>query len=200
MGNAYAQPLTPVNSYLVSGVIVPASALDPAWIAAASAAIGGVIALRIVIHWCMIRRVFRGSGGAIIALLGESACEVMRPSGQGAAGRISYESETAYFEVGADRYMLCARDLERLRGEGYISLVGTKYQLSRLGRLLLERYDNGRLLAKSVARARRPDRSHCAGGHYLRCRCARYRYWVAGRQVPVPYFLAKKLEAREFAR
>ena len=152
MGNAYAQPLTPVNSYFVSGVIVPASALDPAWIAAASAAIGGVIALRIVIHWCMIRRVFRGSGGAIIALLGESACEVMRPSGQGAAGRISYESETAYFEVGADRYMLCARDLERLRGEGYISLVGTKYQLSRLGRLLLERYDNGRLLANRPPR------------------------------------------------
>ena len=90
------------------------------WITAAGAAIGGVIALRIVIHWCMIRRVFRGSGGTIIALLGESQCKVMPSCANVVEDPISYESENVYFEVGEDKYMLCTRALERLRNEGYI--------------------------------------------------------------------------------
>ena len=55
-------------------------ALNPAWISAILAAIGVIIALTI---WWWPRRVFRGSGAAIIALLGEPSCEVMCPTGRG---------------------------------------------------------------------------------------------------------------------
>ena len=181
--------------------IISFTALDPRWVTAAGAAIGGAIALRIVIHWCMVRRVFRGSGGTIIALLGESACKVMRPASRGVVGPISYETTRVYFEVGEDKYMLCTCALERLRNEGYIILVNDRYKLSILGRLLLKNYDNGRLLAKSVARARQHYRPRCVGGRHLRCRCTRYTYSVAGRQIPVPFFLGRKLEhAHECAR
>ena len=120
--------------------LITASIVDPRWITAAGAAIGGAIALRIVIHWCRMRCVFRGSGGTIIALLAESACAVTRPSGTGTVGPIYYKTENAYFEVGADKYLLCARALERLRNEGYILLVEKRYQLSHLGRQVLEHY------------------------------------------------------------
>ena len=170
------------------------SALDPRWITAAGAAVGGVIALRIVIHWCRMRWVFRGSGGTIIALLGESACAVMRPHGSGTVGPISYETETAYFALGADKYMLCARALERLRNEGYVLFAGKRYRLSHLGRLVLDNYDNNRLLARSVARARQHDHPRCVGGRYLHCRCTRYWRLVAGRKIPLPFFLGSKLQ------
>ena len=95
------------------------------WITAAGAAIGGVIALRIVIHWCMIRRVFRGSGGTIIALLGESQCKVMPSCANVVEDPISYESENVYFEVGEDKYMLCTRALGTPAQRGvYHSSIG----------------------------------------------------------------------------
>lgn len=167
--------------------------LDPAWIRATIAVIGGIIALTI---WWWLRRVFRGSGAAIIALLGESSCKVMCPTGRGRVGSISRCSKIAYFSVGADRYLLCRRDLDRLREQGYISVTDGRFGLSRLGRLLLDKHDNGRLLAKGVARAKRHDRLLCAGGRWLRCRCERYTWDIAGREIPLPFLVGKRLSAR----
>lgn len=169
------------------------NALNPAWISAILAAIGVIIALTI---WWWPRRVFRGSGAAIIALLGEPSCEVMCPTGRGRVGPISRCSNIAYFSVGADRYLLCPLDLDRLREQGYVLVTDGRFELSRLGRLLLEKYDNGRLLARGVARAKRHDRLRCAGGRWLRCRCERYAYDVAGREIPLPFFVGRRLSAR----
>ena len=69
-------------------------ALNPAWISAIVAAIGVIIALTI---WWWPRRVFRGSGAAIIALLGEPSCEEMRPTDSGRVGLVSRCSNIAYF-------------------------------------------------------------------------------------------------------
>ena len=167
--------------------------LDPVWIRAMMAAIGGIVTLTI---WWWLRGVFRGSGAAIIALLGEPSCEVMRPTGSGRVGPISRRSNIAYFSVGTDSYLLCRRDLDRLREQGYVSLTDGRFGLSRLGQSLLEKHDNGRLLAKGVARARRHDRPRCAGGRWFRCRCEKYTYHVAGREIPLPFFVGKRMSAR----
>lgn len=168
-------------------------ALDPAWIRAMMAVIGGSIALTV---WWWRRGVFRGSGAAIIALLGEPWCRVMRPTGRSRMGPLSSCSESAYFSVGADRYLLCSRDLDRLREQGYVLVNDGCFELSRLGQSLLEKHDNGRLLAKGVARARRHDRLRCAGGRWFRCRCEKYTYHVAGREIPLPFFVGRRMSAR----
>ena len=130
-------------------------AVEPAWVSVAAAGIGAAVALGFVIRWFVLRRDLRGSGAAIIALLGESCHEALT-GGQshGGAGWIEHSSETVYFGVGADAYLLCKRDLERLHALGYVYQEQHQYHLSRLGRLLLERYDNVGLLANGVARAK----------------------------------------------
>ena len=136
--------------------------VDPAWVAALSAAAGGAIALRIAIHWCMVRRMFRGSGAAIIALLGEPSCKVLRMEGTGVDGPISSRSKNVYVVVGREQYLLCHQDLERLRDHGYIYLSGSSqdssFKLSRLGELFLSRYDNSPWLARGIRRVRHPSR------------------------------------------
>ena len=169
---------------------------EPAWVSAAAAVIGAAVALGFVIRWCVLRRDLRGSGAAIIALLGESRREAL-PDAQGHdwAGWIEHSSEIVYFKVGADVYLLCKRDLERLHALGYVYREQHQYHLSRLGRLLLERYDNARLLAKGVARAKCDRYGRCSGGLWLRCRCE--KFWVAGHgKIRVPFPLGKWLTTR----
>ena len=167
--------------------------VDPAWVAALSAAAGGAIALRIAIHWCMVRTMFRGSGAAIIALLGEPSCKVLRTEGTGVDGPISSRSKDVYVVVGREDYLLCHQDLERLRDHGYIYLSGSSqdssFKLSRLGELFLSRYDNSPWLARGIRRVRHPSRFRCYGGRLLRCRCQKRTRRVAGREIPLPCFL-----------
>ena len=90
-------------------------AAEPAWVSAAAAVIGAAVALGFVIRWCVLRRDLRGSGAAIIALLGESCREALPDAkGYDRAGWIEHSSEIVYFKVGADVYLLCKRDLERM--------------------------------------------------------------------------------------
>ena len=167
--------------------------VDPAWVTALSAAAGGAIALRIVIHWCKVRKMFRGSGAAIIALLGEPSCEVLRMEGTGVDGPISSRSKDVYVVVGRERYLLCHQDLERLRDHGYIYLSGSSqdssFKLARLGELFLSRYDNSPWLARGIRRVRHPSRFRCYGGRLLWCHCQKRTRRVAGREIPLPCFL-----------
>ena len=185
--------LSAAAAALAAPLNVIAAALDPAWIAAVSAAIGGAIGLRVVIHWFMIRRVVRGSSGAIITLLSNPLCEavVFDDPADDNTGLILVENKITYFKVGTARYLLCRWDLSRLCKEGYVSQIGECYRLSRLGQLLLERYDNGRLFAKSVARAHQSNRFCCPGGHLVGCSCAKYRLIVYGHRVPLPFFVGQ---------
>ena len=163
-------------------------AVDPAWVSAIAAVIGVAVALGVVVRWCVLRRDLRGSGAAILALLGESDLEAFTDlEGRGRAFGIEHSSEIVYFKVGADRYFLCKRDLERLHALGYVYRKEHQYHLARLGRLLLDRYDNARLLAKGVARAKRGGYLRCNGRLWLRCRCE--KYWLAGHErarIPFP--------------
>ena len=121
----------------------------------------------------------------------------MAPIGTLNHGRLSRRSEIIYVAVGSERYILCKRDLDRLREQGYvIKTERGPHRLSRLGQMLLARPDNNRPLAKGIARARRSDLPNCVGGFWLRCRCATYRYRLAGREVPLPFFAGEILQAR----
>ena len=162
-------------------------AVEPAWVSAIAAVLGVIVASGLIIRWYTLRRDLRGSGAAIIALLGESCHEAMTDfEGTGNAGWIAHRTEVVYFEVGTDQYLLCKRDLERLHAMGYVYRNEHRYHLSRLGRLLLERHDNTRLLAKGIARAQRPHYLRCNGGLWLRCRCV--KYCVAGHEkIRVPF-------------
>ena len=85
------------------------------------AGIDTALTLGFVIRWGMLRRDLRGSGAAIIALLGESCHEALiGAQSHGWAGWIEHRSETVYFKVGADDCLLCKRDLERLHALGYV--------------------------------------------------------------------------------
>ena len=171
-----------------------ANLLDPTWIRTMIAMIPVAIALAI---WRWRRGVFRGSGAAIIALLDEPSCRVRQSIGRSRAGRLSHCSSVADLAMGEDRwYPLCNRDLDRLQERGYISMSNGRLGLSGLGRRLLEKYENGRSLARGVARVRRRDRLRCAGGRWFRCRCQKYKYHVAGRDVPLPFFVGKHMSAR----
>ena len=132
------------------------------------------------IRRCMVRRMFRGSGAAIIALLGEPSCKVLRTEGTGVDGPISSRSKDVYVVVGREEYLLCHQDLERLRDHGYIYLSGSSqdssFKLSRLGELFLSRYDNSPWLARGIRRVRHPSRFRCYGGRLLRCRCQKRVY------------------------
>ena len=81
---------------------------------------------------------------------------------------IGHSSDVVYFKIGTDSYLLCRRDLDRLHAMGYVYRKERGYHLSRLGRLLLDRHDNARLLAKGVARAKRNRYLRCRGGLWLR--------------------------------
>ena len=174
--------------------VIGTSMIDPAWVAAASAAVVALLALGVVVRWWFLRQVLRGSAAAIVALLGESSHEMITPNGTFRAGRLSRRSKVVYIAVGSERYVLCARDLDRLREQGYVIRDGggSSYRLSRLGLMLLERPDNCRLLAKGIARARL-RRPNCVGGSWFRCRCEAYLYRIAGREVPLPFFVGKAL-------
>ena len=167
--------------------------LNPAWITAFGAVVGAVIALRIVVHWCMVRWVFRGSATAIVALFGEPSCEARCTEGISVAGRISSESKDVYVVVGEERYLLCRKDLYRLREYGYIYRSGSSsdqpFVLSRLGELFMSRYDNSPWLARGIRRVRRPSRFRCNGNKLLWCRCEKRTYRVGGLRIPLPCFL-----------
>ena len=167
-------------------------ATDPAWVSAVAAMIGVVVASGLVFRWWVLRHDLRGSGAAIIALLGEAGLKAL--PGLRGDGRyrdlIEHSSEVVYFKIGTDSYLLCPRDLDRLHAMGYVYRKEHEYHLSRLGRLLLDRHDNARLLAKGVARAKRSRYLRCRGGLWLRCRCE--KYWIAGHEgFRLPYPLAK---------
>ena len=165
--------------------------VEPTWVSAAAAAFGAVLASGLVVRWYALRRDLRGSGAAILALLGESCHEALPGlRGSGQVGWIAHSNEIVYFMVGADRYVLCKRDLERLHELGYVFPKDHQYHLSRLGKLLLERPDNTRLLAKGVRRSKGTRYLRCNGGLWLRCRCE--KYWVTGHErVRIPFPLGK---------
>lgn len=165
--------------------------VDPAWVSAIAAVIGVAVALGVVVRWCVLRRDLRGSGAAIIALLGESEHEAYpNLQGRGWSRGIAHKTEMVYFAVGTDHYLLCKRDLERLHALGYVYREKRQYRLARLGRLLLEKHDNARLLAKGVARAKRGGYLRCNGRLWLRCRCE--KYWLGGHEkARVPFLLGK---------
>ena len=165
-------------------------AADPAWVSAIAAVTAVTVALGVVVRWCVLRRDLRGSGAAIIALLGESDHEALAGPARGRSGWIGHSSEIVYFTVGTDRYLLCKRDLKRLHALGYVYRKEHKYHLSRLGRMLLEKFDNARLLARGVARAKRGGYLRCNGRLWLRCRCE--KYWLAAHEkARVPFPLGK---------
>ena len=170
--------------------------VEPAWVSAVASLAGVALASGLVVRWYLLRQDLRGSGGAIIALLGESEHEAFTDrKGHGQSGGIKYSSELVYFQVGTDPYLLCKRDLERLHALGYVYKKDHKYHLSRLGHLLLERHDNARLLARGVARAKRDSCLRCKGGLWFRCRCK--RFWVAWpTKIRVPFPLGEWLTTR----
>ena len=70
----------------------------------------------------LARRALRGTGGALITLLGEPACEVMYCTGEGRIGPISSSSDDLFVTAGADRFLqMCRHDLDRLYSGGYVS-------------------------------------------------------------------------------
>lgn len=169
-----------------------AKSMDPAWVSAVAATVGAVLASGLVFRWWVMRQDLRGSGAAIIALLGEAELEAL--PGLRGDGRyrdlIEHSSEVVYFKTGTDRYLLCPRDLDRLHAMGYVYRKEHEYHLTRLGRLLLDRHDNTRLLAKGVAWAKRNRYLRCRGGLWFRCRCE--KYWVVRHEwFRLPYPLAK---------
>ena len=163
-------------------------AVEPAWVSAGASLVGAIL----VVRWYLLRQDLRGSGAAIIALLGESDHKARVIEGTGRDGSLEHSDVTVYFSVGDERYQLCRCDLERLHGMGYVYRTEHQYHLSRLGRLLLERQDNTRLLAKGVARAKRASYLRCDGGLWLRCRCK--KFWLAGHEkIRVPFPLGQWL-------
>ena len=50
-------------------------AAEPAWVNAGASLVGAIFASGLVVRWYLLRQDLRGSGAAIIALLGESQHE-----------------------------------------------------------------------------------------------------------------------------
>ena len=174
-------------------------AVEPAWVSAGASLVGAILASGMVVRWYVLRQGLRGSGAAIIALLGESCHEALPGQSSSQVGWIEHSSELVYFKVGTDQYLLCKRDLERLHAQGYVYRERHQYHLSRLGRLLLERHDNARLLARGVARANRQSYLRCNGGLWFRCRCT--RFWVTWpTKIRVPFPLGKWLTTRTYRK
>ena len=174
-------------------------AVEPAWVTAGASLVGVILASGLVFRWYVLRQNLRGSGAAIIALLGESDHESCDFESTSLIGSLEHSDTTVYFAVGEDRYRLCRCDLERLHGMGYVYQKENQYHLSRLGRLLLERHDNARLLARGVARAKRQSYIRCNGGLWLRCRCE--KFWVAGHEkIHVPFPLGQWLTTRTWRK
>ena len=167
-------------------------AVEPAWVSAGATLVAAIFASVLGVRWYLLRRDLRGSGAAIIALLGESDHEAHVFEASGRDGSLEYKDETFYFVVGDEHYQLCPRDLERLRGMGYVYRKEHQYRLSRLGHLLLERHDNARLLAKGVARAKQASCLQCNGGLWWICRCK--KFWVTWHgKLLVPFPLGQWL-------
>ena len=174
-------------------------AVEPAWWSAGASLVAAIFASGLVVRWYLLRRDLRGSGAAIIALLGESKSEAHLFKGSGRSDSLEHSDVTVYFTVGDEAYQLCRCDLERLHGMGYVYQKERQYHLSRLGRLLLERHDNARLLAKGVARAKRASYLRCNGGLWLRCRCK--KFWVAGHgKIRVPFPVGQWLTTRTWRK
>ena len=174
--------------------------VEPAWVSAAASLVGVILASGLAVRWFLLRRAVRGSGGAIIALLGESEHEAhvgFRTDSQ--IDSLEHSDTTVYFQVGEDRYRLCRCDLDRLHGMGFVYEKKHEYHLSRLGRLLLKRHDNARLLARGVARAKRQSYRRCNGGLWFRCRCE--KFWFAGHEkIRVPFPLGQWLATRTWRK
>ena len=171
-------------------------AMEPAWVSAGASLVAAIFASGLVVRWYLLRRDLRGSGAAIIAFLGDHEAPCLL-KGAGKVGSLVEHNDVAvYFEAGDEHYYLCPRDLERLHGMGYVYREEHRYRLSSLGRLLRERHDNARLLAKGVARAKRPTSYfRCNGGLWLRCRCEKYWvpwYW----KIRVPFPVGRWLTMR----
>ena len=175
-------------------------ATELVWVSAGASLVGAIFASGLVVRWCLLRQDLRGSGAAIIALLGESDHEAHTGfESTSLVGSLEHSDTTVYFEAGEERYRLCRCDLERLHGMGYVYQKEHEYYLSRLGRLLLERHDNTRLLAKGVARAKRDSYLRCKGGRWLRCRCE--KFWVVGhRKIRVPFPLGQLSTTRTWRK
>ena len=170
--------------------------VEPAWVSAGAALVAAIFASGLVVRWYLLRRDLRGSGAAIIALLGESNHEAHLFEGSGRSGPIEHSDVTVYFRVGDEAYQLCRCDLKRLHGMGYVYRDERQYRLSRLGHLLLERHDNARLLAKGVARANRASYLRCNGGLWLRCRCK--KFWLTWHgKIRVPFPVGQWLTTRD---
>jgi len=173
-------------------------AVEPAWVSAGASLVGAILASGLVVRWYLLGRVLRGSGAAIIALLGESEQQA-HAAIESQVGALESSDSTVYFEVGEDRYRLCMRDLDRLHALGYVYPKEGQYHLSRLGHLLLERHDNARPLANGVARAKRASYLRCSGRLWLRCRCE--KFWIAGHpRLRVPFPLGQWLTARTWRK
>ena len=160
-------------------------AVEPAWVSAGASLVAAIFASGLVVRWYLLRRDLRGSGAAIIAFLGDHEAPHLF-EGTSKVGSLEHSDVTVYFKAGDERYQLCPRDLERLHEMGYVYREEHQYRLSSLGRLLLERHDNARLLAKGVARARGGSYVRCNGGLWLRCRCE--KFWVTWHwKICVPF-------------
>ena len=175
-------------------------AVEPAWWSAGASLVAAIFASGLVVRWYLLRRDLRGSGAAIIALLGESGHEAHLFEGTSRVDSLEHSDVTVYFKAGEERYRLCRCDLERLHGMGYVYRKEHQYHLSRLGRLLLEKHDNARLLAKGVARAKRGGSYlRCNGGLWLRCRCE--KFWVAEHaKIRVPFPVGQWLTTRTWRK
>ena len=161
-------------------------AVEPAWWSAGASLVAAIFASGLVLRWYLLRRDLRGSGAAIIALLGESKHEAHLFESSGWSNSLEHSDVTVYFKAGDEDYQLCRCDLKRLHEMGYVYQKEHQYHLSRLGHLLLERPDNARLLAKGVARAKRAGYLRCNGGRWLRCRCK--KFWVTWHwKIRVPF-------------
>ena len=124
-------------------------AVKPEWFTAAAAVVGAVVVVLRLSRRYVLRRELRGSGAAIIALLGEPQHEArMDSKGRGELGWIKYTSEVVYIRVGTDYYLLCSRDLDRLHSLGYVHRDGHERHLSSLGRQLLQTSENAGILTK----------------------------------------------------
>ena len=118
-----------------------AKAADPAWVNAVAATIGVVVASGLVFRWWLLRRDLRGSGAAIIALLGENDLEGfpdLRSDGH-YRDLIGRSSDVVYFKIGSDSYLLCRRDLDRLHAMGYgMRLEKRRHELRFVGGQVVE--------------------------------------------------------------
>ena len=78
--------------------------VEPAWLSAGASLVAAIFASGLVVRWCLLRRDLRGSGAAIIALLGESKNEAHLFEGSDRSDSLKHSDVTVYFTVGDEAY------------------------------------------------------------------------------------------------